>query len=416
MSETYRTPSYQAAAYQTPSEIGRWRTLALGIGGAASLVLLVTALVIPGLREQALRSWLLGFIFWGGIGIGSLGLLILQYLTGGAWGVVIRRIAEAGSRTLPVIFILFLPLILGIRSLYEWTHPHPNDEILNHRGAFLSWEWWFARAVVYFVLFYIMQRLLNNWSKEQDQSISLQDSAGLLEKMSRFSGPTLVVFALTVTFAGIDWVMTLDPHFYSTIFGLLFVIGWALSALSFAVVILAWLSDKEPMRHILGKRHFQDLGKLMLAMVMVWAYFNFSQYLIIWSGNIPEETKWYLTRQSGGWAIVGWSLVFFHFAFPFLVLLSRDIKRNAKWLAMLAIFILIMRLVDMYYLIGPAPRIGMGGREVEFLASISWMDFVAPVAVGGIWLWWFFGELMKRPLIPINEPMLENAINHGNEH
>ena len=415
MKENFQMPSYHAAAYQTPAEIGRWRTLALGIGGIFSAIILVAALVFPEMREQALRSWLLGFIFWSGIGIGSLGLLILQYLTGGAWGVIIRRIAEAGARTLPVILLLFLPLLLGVKSLYDWSHPRPGDKILEHRGAFLSWEWWGIRAIFYFALLGVMVYLLAyKWNRQQDEATSLQESANVLERMSRFCGPTLVIFALTVTFAAIDWVMTLDPHFYSTIFGLLFVIGWALSALSFIVAILAWLSDREPLRHIVGKRHFHDLGKLMLAMVMIWAYFNFSQYLIIWSGNIPDETKWYLTRQRGAWAVVGGALIFFHFAFPFLVLLSREVKRNAKWLTMLAIFILVMRLVDMYYFIGPSPMIGMGGKEMEF--HISWMDFVAPVAVGGIWLWWFFGELMKRPLIPINDPMLENAIKHAKEH
>jgi hypothetical protein len=168
------------------------------------------------------------------------------------------------------------------------------------------------------------------------------------------------------------------------------------------------------MRHIVAKKHFHDLGKLMLAMVMVWAYFNFSQYLIIWSGNLPEETGWYLARQEGAWGIIGGILIFFHFAFPFLMLLSRDFKRNAKWLSMIAIFILVMRLVDLYYIIGPSPMIGGSGHSIEF--HISWMDFVAPVAVGGIWLWWFFGELMKRPLIPVNEPYLENAIAHGKGH
>ena len=399
-----------------PPEFNRWRTLALGIGGIASIIILVAALVMPDVREQALRSWLLGFIFWGGIGFGCLGLLILQYLTGGAWGVVIRRIVEAGSRTIPIIVILFAPIAIGVTSLYEWTHPNPDDAILAHRGAFLTPFWWFVRALIYFAMFTVMAYLLNKWSSEQDRTTDLQGSAGLLEKASRFSGPTLVFFALAVTFAAIDWIMTLDPHWFSTIFGLLYVIGWGLSALSFVVALLAWLADREPMKHVVGTKHFHDLGKLMLAMVMVWAYFNFSQFLIIWSGNLPEETKWYLTRMHGGWKYVGGALIFLHFAFPFLVLLSRDVKRRAKLLTGLAIFILVMRLVDMYYTIGPSPRIATHGQELGFLASVSWMDFVAPIAIGGIWLWWFFGEIVKKPLIPINDPMLENAINHGKGH
>jgi hypothetical protein len=167
------------------------------------------------------------------------------------------------------------------------------------------------------------------------------------------------------------------------------------------------------MNRILGKRHFHDVGKLMLALVMVWAYFNFSQFLIIWSGNLPEETRWYLTRMEGVWGVIGVLLIFFHFAFPFLVLLNREVKRNSKWLAVLAGFILLLRLIDMFYLIGPSPRVG-GGHGIGF--HISWMDFVAPIAVGGVWLWYFFGELLKRPLVPINDPFLENAIEHGKGH
>jgi hypothetical protein len=181
------------------------------------------------------------------------------------------------------------------------------------------------------------------------------------------------------------------------------------------VTVLAFLSDKPPMDRVLGKRHFHDLGKLMLAMVMVWAYFNFSQFLIIWSGNIPEETGWFLTRMKGGWGWIGVILILFHFGFPFLVLLLQDFKRHAKRIAMLAIFILIMRVFDMFYLIGPNPRIALHGAE-QGAFIVSWMDFVAPIAVGGIWLWWFFGELMKRPLVPAQDPFFENAIEHGHGH
>ncbi len=398
--------------YQAPPEINRLRTLALGIGGIGLIVWAVGLWFQP---EQALRSWLLGFIFWGGIGIGSIGVLILQYLTGGAWGVVIRRIVEAGSRTLPMILLLFIPLALGVTRLYEWTHLPPTDYVMEHRGWFMTPESWILRSVIYFALFGVIVYLLNKWGGQQDKTDNYEDAERFLGKATAFCGPTMVIYALLVTFAVVDWVMMLDPHFFSTMWGLLFVAGWALSCFCFSVTLLAFLSDKAPMNRVLGFRHFHDLGKLMLALVMVWAYFNFSQFLIIWSGNIPEETGWYITRMSGGWGFMGVALVLFHFAFPFLLLLRQDLKRKAKMLAGVAVFILFLRSVDMFYLIGPNPRIDTHGLE-QGAFVISWLDFVAPIAVGGIWLWYFFGQLMKRPLVPVMDPFLENAIEHGKGH
>jgi hypothetical protein len=400
--------------FRTPEEIGRLRPLALGIGGIALIIWAVGAYFNT---EQALRSWLLGFIFWGGIGIGSLGVLMLQYLTGGAWGVVIRRIVEAGARTLPLLALMFIPLAIGVltHNIYEWTHMPPTEHAIAARGIYLMPWPWVIRAIIYFILWGFMVWKLNGWSVEQDRTEDVESSRLVLEKASRFSGPTLVIYCLVVTFAAIDWVMTLDPHWFSTIWGLLFVAGWALSCFCFVVAILAYMSDTAPMDTVLGKRHFHDLGKLMLALTMVWAYFNFSQFLIIWSGNLPEETTWYLARMRGGWGWVGLLLILFHFAFPFLVLLQQDFKRRARWLATLAIFILVMRLVDMFYLIGPTHRVAPGG-VAQGAFYVSWMDLVAPIAVGGIWLWWFFGELLKRPMVPARDPYFVGAIEHGRGH
>lgn len=400
--------------YQAPAELNRLRTVALGIGGIALIVWAAGAYVNT---EQALRSWLLGFIFWGGISIGSLGVLMLQYLTGGAWGVVIRRIVEAGSRTIKVVALMFVPLAIGVwtHSIYEWTHLPPTDHAIEARGIYLLPWFWIVRSVIYFALWGVMVYLLNKWGAAQDKTTTVEESRLLLERASRFSGPTMVIYALVVTFAVVDWVMTLDPHWFSTMWGLLFVAGWGLSCFCFTVAVLAFLVDKSPMNGVLGKRHFHDLGKLMLALVMVWAYFNFSQFLIIWSGNLPEETTWYLTRMQGGWGYIGVALILFHFAFPYLLLLKQDFKRRPKLLASIALFILFMRLVDMFYQIAPSDRVNPGAiAQGSFY--ISWMDFVAPIAIGGIWLWWFFGELLKRPIVPAKDPYFEEAIAHGKGH
>jgi hypothetical protein len=400
--------------YSAPKELDRLRALALGVGGIALIIWAIGAYFNT---EQALRSWLLGFIFWGGIGIGCLGVLMLQYLTGGAWGVVIRRMLEAGSRTLPLIILMFIPLAIGVytRNFYEWTHLPPTDPVMEHRGIYMTPWFWIVRSAIYFAVWGLVVYLLNKWSAKQDQTTTVEESRLVLERMSRFSGPMMVIYSLVVTFAAVDWMLTLDAHWFSTIWGLLFVAGWALSCFCFAVAVLAFLSDKAPMDRVVGKRHFHDLGKLMLALTMVWAYFNFSQFLIIWAGNLPEETGWWITRMRGGWGYVGIGLIAFHFAFPFLVLLQQDFKRRARWLATLAIFILVMRLVDMFYLIGPSDRVLPGGIE-QGAFYVHWLDLVAPVAVGGIWLWWFFGELAKRPMVPIKDPYLAEAIEHGRGH
>ncbi len=404
--------------YQAPAVINRWRTLALGAGGIALLAWAVGTYLNP---EQGLRSWLLGFIFWAGITFGSLGVLMLQYLTGGAWGVVIRRTLEAATRTLPLVILFFMPLALGVyfHTFMEFTHMAESDKpidihIMEARGVYMAPWFWIVRSAIYFAVFGLMIYLLNKWSVQQDKTGTVEESRLVLEKASRFSGPAMVFFALTVTFAVVDWMMMLDPHWFSTMWGLLFVAGWGLSCFCFCVAILASLSDTAPMNRVLGKRHFHDLGKLMLALTMVWAYFNFSQFLIIWAGNLPEETTWYLARMKGGWGYIGVILIVFHFAFPFLVLLQQDFKRKAKWLATLAMFILVMRIVDMFYLIGPTPRVS--GDLAQGAFFISWMDIVAPVAVGGIWLWWFFGQLLKRPMVPAKDPYFEEAVEHGHGH
>ncbi|HVS21058.1 MAG TPA: hypothetical protein VHD88_04380 [Pyrinomonadaceae bacterium] len=386
------------SGYTPPPELSRVRTLAR-IVGIVFLVVFVAGLFTD--RPQFFQSYLVGFIFWIGITLGSLALLMLQHLTGGAWGLVIRRVLEASTRTLPLMLILFVPIALGLKEIYSWTNAiemNRSAALANKAAHYLNPSFFIVRAAIYFAIWSLLAILLNWFSLQQDRTADSK----FRKRMQMMSGPGLGVFVITVTFAAIDWVMSLDPAWSSTIFGLLFVAAWTMSALAFTILAMAWLSQRAPMNEVVRPWHFHDLGNLTLALVMLWTYFAFSQFLIIWSGNLPEETTWYVARRQGGWGAIAIGIVILQFAFPFMILLSRAAKRNAQKLAMLAVLILLMRVVDVIWLIEPTFN-----REHFHL---SWMDVVAPIAMGGLWLAMFSWQLQKRALIPINDPQLEQAL------
>ena len=400
----------QNLTYAAPPETGRFQQRAL-IVGALFLLLFIAGAFLPvtagGGVTQFFRSYLVGFIFWLGVTMGCLGLLMLQHLTGGAWGMVIRRLLEAGTRTLPLMLLLFLPLaIFGMTYLYEWMHiPEVHDEkvreLLLAKERYLNPTFFLMRAAVYFSIWFGLMYLLNKWSAEQDRTAEKRYA----KKMGMLSGPGIILFVFTVTFASVDWVMSLDAEWFSTIYGLLFVAGWTLSAFAFVIAALVWLATRKPLEGVVRAPHFHDLGKLLLAFVMLWAYFSFSQFLIIWSGNIPEETKWYLHRLRGGWGWFGIGIVLLHFALPFVMLLSRDLKRNARKLVAIAGLIFLMRFIDVYWLI--VPEFNRGHLKIE------WMSLAAPIAFGGLWIAFFIWQLGLRPLLPINDPFFEEALEHG---
>ena len=399
----------QNLTYAAPREIGRYQQRAL-IVGAVFMLLLVAGAFLPtfgGGVDQFFRSYLVGYVFWTGVTVGCLGLLMLQHLTGGAWGFAIRRVLEAGTRVLPLMLLLFLPIaIFGLTHLYEWMHinevtEEPLKRILTAKKPYLNPMFFLIRAALYFAIWMGLMFLLNKWSAEQDRTAERQYS----RKMQKLSGPGIILFVLTVTFASVDWVMSLNAEWFSTIYGLLYVAGWVLSAFALVIAVMVYLATRKPLEGLIKAPHFHDLGKLLLAFVMLWAYFAFSQFLIIWSGNIPEETKWYLHRLRGGWGWVGIGLVILHFALPFVLLLSRDLKRNARRLATIAGLIFLMRIVDVFWLVAPE------FNRAHF--KFSWMDIVAPVAFGGLWLAFFSWQLSLRPLLPFNDPEFEEAIEHG---
>jgi hypothetical protein len=345
------------------------------------------------MMEQLFRSYLISYLFWFGIALGCLPLLMLHHLVGGTWGFVIRRVLEAGTRTLPLMALLFLPIIFGIHYLYDWSHPEivARDSILQAKDVYLNVPFFIVRAAIYFLAWLIFAYLLNKWSAEQD----VTGNPALIRRFQLLSAPGLVVYSLAITFASVDWGMSLEPHWFSTIYGMFFIVGQSLAALAFAIPVAARLSDSPPVSKFLNADIFQDLGNLVLAFVMLWAYLSFSQYLIIWSGNLPSEIPWYVRRGTNGWQWVAALLALFHFAIPFLLLLGRANKRKKTFIASIAIAIVAMRWVDIYWLIAPAffPTV-----------RIHWMDILLLALLGGIWFYVFLGQLMNRAPLPLRDP------------
>jgi hypothetical protein len=393
----------ETALFARPTEqLGRLRTKAMTVGVVGLVLALVGWLVAP---EVFLQSYLIGYVFWTGITVGSLAVLMLQHLSGGAWGLVARRVLEAATRTLPLMVVLFLPIAFNLPDLYAWARPEAaSDHLIHEKAAYLNVPFFYARAVIFFALWGGLIYLLNRWSREQDERpLALPGPAD--RRFRLLSGPGLVVYMLTVTLMSVDWVMSLDPHWYSTIFGILTVGGQGLSTLAFTIVVLASLAKFPPMSQVAGADVFHDLSKLMFAFVLLWAYFSISQLLIIWSANLPEEVPFYLERLHGPWRPVSIAILLLHFVLPFLLLLSRDLKRNPAAVKWIALFILFMRVVDTAWTIGPVFR--------HEGSSLHWLDFAVVLGIGCLWLPLFWWNLAGRPLVPARDPYLKEALAHG---
>jgi hypothetical protein len=401
-----------AQDYMAPESVGRLQQSASVVG--------IVGLVACGIlffvnrdqyADRFFHSYLIAFMFVLGLSLGSLGLLMLQHLTGGHWGIMIRRPLESATRVLPVVALFFLPIaIFGMNSLYGYAPSHhgwlgaptTGEDALSHMqqsylitGGFLGF---YGRAVIYFVILLALVFIFNLWSKEQDAN---RDDRALRRRLKMLAGPGIILYVFVMTFAAIDWVMSLSPHWASTIYGFLFVIGQLISSMSLMIVVLVLLSRTAPMEGVIQSRHLHDLGKLLLSFVMLWAYFGFSQLLIIWSGNLPEEISFYRSRLYGAWGVVAVIVLIFHFFVPFFALLSRDLKRNANLLVKVAIWLIFMRLVDLFWLTRP---------EFTSRAVPGLMDFAAILALAGIWFAVFARNLKTQPLLPLGDPHLEEAI------
>lgn len=362
------------------------------IVGVIGLALAIVGFFTAG-REQFFQSYLFGFLFWNGFTVGSLGIYLLHNVVGGNWGALIRRFLEAGARTLPLNFVLLLPiLIFGVPSIYFWAQPAAlHDANVHFKAAYLNQPLFIARAGFFFLVWGFYAFKLTGLSAQQDRTAD----PGIQPRMKAMSAFGLLLFVATVSFAFIDWIMSLEPHWFSTVYAAMFLVGQVLETFAFCIALLVMLSKHKPFVQVLNKQLYHDLGNLMLAFTMLWAYLSLSQFLIIWAGNLPEEIPWYIRRFSGGWGYIAWFLGIFHFCVPFVLLLMRFIKKSASLLQKVAIYMLVVRCVDVFWIVEPS------FRQRQFY--IHWLDIAALVGVGGLWIAAFLWRLQERPLIPLHD-------------
>lgn len=366
----------------------------------AALIALVIGVVLSAVgffvegQDSFFRSWLTSYLYWFGMTVGCIGLLMLHHTVGGGWGFIIRRMLEAGSRCLPLIFVLFIPILLGMHSLFEWTHESAaHDPIIQEKVAYLNLPFFIGRFICYFLVWGVFAFLMNKWAAVYDE----RSDARAFGNLNRLGAFGLLIHVLLVTFMATDWVMSLTPHWFSSMLGPLFVAGQALATIALMNVFVGTLGTRSPLLQLVPQRYFRDLGNFMMALTLVWSYLSFSQYLIQYSGNIAEEVGWYVVRRHGGWGIVGLMLVFLHFALPFAVLLSSAMKTNPRNLWKIAAFMLFMRWVDLLYLSRPS-------LEGNLLEALNIADVGTFCIIGGAWLWLWASQVQKRPLVPAHDP------------
>ncbi len=374
--------------------------IACGVGLLVSLL----GLLISG-KAQFFQSYLYAFMLWNGISLGCLSLLMLHHLVAGRWGFMIQRFLEAGTRILPVMLLLFLPIwLFGVYILYPWA---PGGELAHHevvmaKAAFLNITGFRVRGLIYFAVWLLLAFFLNRWSHAQDRDANPARTLHL----RWISGPGLVAQVLVVTFAVTDWGMTLEPEWFSTIYAPIFIVGQGLAALALSVILLSKVADSEPHSKVMSVDYYHHLGSLLCAFTVLWTYMSFSQYLITWSGNLPEEIPWYLHRTGPGLNFIALVLMLFNFALPMFILFQRRVKRSVRGLVFMAGWIFLARFVDVFWIIKPAFTPNRLGIHV--------LDFAAHAAIGGLWLALFLGQVKKYPLLPLHDERMEAALGtHG---
>jgi hypothetical protein len=374
------------------------------------LIGLVIGLVVD--RRQFFQSFLYGYIFWLGLSLGCFSMMMLHHIIRASWSLTILRILEAGTKVLPLMAGLFVVVAIGmwLGDIYPWTGIRTETDpgmrhVVDLKGAYLNPVFFLIRAVVYFAFWIGLSRFLNRLSLEQDRT----GDQRLAATRTNWSAPGLVLHVLVATFAFTDWVMSLDPHWFSTIFGALFLASQALSAVSFATFLIVRFWARRPFSEIVTQQLTRDLGNMMFMLTLFWTYISLSQFLIIWSGNLPEETPYYVIRNSNGWLWVGVSNILLGFFTPFLILLSGRTKRTPDYLWKVAVLIFIMRVVDVSWIVIPFYlQAGWGDA-----GHLWWMCAAAWLGIGGIWLSVFQGHLRRSPLLARHSPRMEEVLEHA---
>jgi hypothetical protein len=382
------------------------------LGTIVGLIGAGAAAAVAWTDPKASQSYLFAWFFFGMMSLGFLGFLCLHHTVRGKWGLPVMRIFEAGAspQVLITMAIAFLPVVIpvlsGKSSLYEWSHADvvANDPILQHKAPYLNPVFWTIRFVLFFLIWIGISNFLAKSTAKQDETGEYSNE----QRRSQIAPPGLVAFFVTATFAATDWFMSLEPHWYSTIYGVWNVVGAGLMALSVTVLIVTTNKDREPYKGLITPKLTKDLGNLLFALTMLWGYTSLSQYLIIWSGNIPEYTSYFVNRRLEGWQGVGLALILGQFFIPFFALLAPRTKAVASNLAKVAGWILVMRLLDSYYMIMPSFQASSRPTPMPQL----W-DFVAFIGVGGLWLMGFCLAMKSKKLIPTYDERLFEGDGHG---
>lgn len=392
--------------FMAPAAVNRWQFNSLVVGVLGTIGAIIGWIIEA---DNFFRAFLFAYLWCLGLTLGCMAILMVYHLTGGAWGTVARRILEAGTRTLPMMAVLFIVIVIGMHHLYPWARAEEvaaDKDLQRVAHSYLSRGLFIFRAVLYFLIWGILIYSLDKISRRQDRAPTVSFDT----RLRGISGPGEVLYAFTLTFAVVDWVMSITPPWTSTIYGLLFMAGQGILALSFVVIIGSLLMPYKPMNEVWRPDRFLDHGKLLMAFVMLWGWFTLSQWLIIWSGNLPEEIAWYLDRTRGGWQHWAAFMVIVEFFIPFALLLSRELKSNWRTLRWIALWLVAARYIDLYFIIMP----GFEGRKAHF--HYSWLDFVVPMGMAGLWLAYFFWNLKQRPLLALYDDHVTILLEEGHEH